>query len=258
MKRLSIILLACAAVLPVGGTANAAAYPVKNAKLTANPLYDTGTLPTVDCAEPPVRRGDRKLARAYLDSVIGCLESAWQWHLDKASLPYSKIKVRHLAKIPKNYCGFDIPKDDSQAQYCPKTRTLVFQIGKNWLDDPTDLWLFDTAAAMYAMHVQKLTGIYDAYLAAPHRSAAEQNEQERRQSLQAECLGGAFVKSAWPMTDRTDKDWTYFLSLVQGDGPHDKRTIGSTASLKKWISRGFATGDPASCNTWTAPSSAVA
>jgi predicted metalloprotease len=258
VKRLSIILLACAAILPLGSAAQATAYPVKSPALTASPLYDTGPLPVTECAEPPVKRHDRKVARAYLNAVVKCLENTWEWQLTRAALPYSKVKVRYLSKIPKDYCGFEVDNEDSQSLYCDDTRTIVFQLGPTWLDDPTDLWMFETAAAMYAGHVQKLTGIYDAYEKASARNKSETFEHERRVSLQTECLAGAFVKSVWPMKARTNQDWTYFLSLVQGDSPGDKRWWGKTATLKTWIKRGFATGDPASCNTWAASSSEVA
>ncbi|MFI7636709.1 neutral zinc metallopeptidase [Nonomuraea sp. NPDC049400] len=243
--------LTAALMVPLSGTA--AAYPVKHPKLIANPLYEAGPLPTTTCAEPKVKTGDRKLARAYVDAVIACLETTWEQHLTGAGLPYSKIKVRHVAKIPKT-CGFKPDKDNSQAWYCVKNRTLFFQIGKSWLADPEDLWLFQLTAYMYGYHVQSLTGIEGAYDAVRYRNDAEYYEQERRYRLQKDCLAGAFLKSVWPMEGRTTEDWNYYVSLMSGGS----REYGKTATVRAWAKRGFATGDPGSCNTWTAPSSKVA
>ncbi|MFC4122139.1 neutral zinc metallopeptidase [Nonomuraea zeae] len=259
MKLLTLAALTCALVAPLAGTASAetATYPIKSSKLTANPLYKAGPLPTTVCEEPPVKRNDRKLARAYLDAVISCLETTWGQHLVNAGLPYKPVKVRHVNRIPKNHCGFEPTKDDSQAWYCERNGTLFFQLGDGWLDDPSDLWLFETAASMYAFHVQQLAGIYPAYDALKSGKKAEGYEQERRLSLQAECFAGAYVKSVWPMENRKSSDWNYFLRILQGDQAGDKPTYGKSATIRAWIKRGFATGDPGSCNTWAAPSSQV-
>ncbi|GAA3258090.1 neutral zinc metallopeptidase [Nonomuraea helvata] len=251
--------LTAALMVPLAGTATAeaAAYPVKHPKLIANPLYDAGPLPTTTCTEPKVKPGDRKLARAYVDAVVACMETTWEQHLTGAGLAYSKIKLRHVAKMPKT-CGIKPTKDDSQAWYCVKTRTLFFQIGKNWVADPEDLWLFETVAYMYGYHVQNVTGIRVAYDAVRYRNKAEYFEQDRRYRLQKDCLAGAFLKSVWPMEGRTTKDWNYYLSLLSGDARGEDRDEGKAATRRAWSKRGFATGDPGSCNTWTAPSSKVA
>jgi predicted metalloprotease len=120
------------------------------------------------------------------------------------------------------------------------------------------LWLFKIAADLYGEHVQKLVGIYDAYNRASYRNKAEIREQDRRKNLQSDCMATAFMKSVWPVTGRTEKDWTYLLTLVQGDRRGEERLIGKTGTIKAWMRRGSATGDPASCNTWTAASSKVA
>ncbi|MCK2213268.1 neutral zinc metallopeptidase [Actinomadura sp. ATCC 31491] len=194
----------------------------------------------------------------YVNAIVRCLEKTWGQHLTNAELGYKKVKVLHLDRIPKKYCGFDIDKADSQAWYCGRTNTLVFQIGKTWLDDPSDLWLFRTAAATYAYHVQKLVAIAAAYDDLPYRNKSELHEQARRESLQSDCFAGAFLKSVWPLKNRAEEDWYALLGLIQGDLRGEERWYGRTGSIKNWMRAGFRTGDPASCNTWTAPSSKVA
>lgn len=260
VKSLKTAVLACALVAPLAGTANAsaAAYPVKHPKLIANPLYEAGALPTTTCAEKPVRRGNVKQARAYIDAVIACLGETWGKHLTDAGLTYEKVKVRHMNKLPKKWCGYKTDKTDSQGWYCDKTRTLVFQVGKSWAKDPSDLWLFYISASMYGYHVQNLVGIADGYDAEPYGKKAELHEQNRRYSLQTDCLGGAFMKSVWPLEGRTTKDWNYLLTLLEGDARGEERLYGKTSAMRSWIKRGFATGDPGSCNTWAASASKVA
>ncbi|TMR98313.1 neutral zinc metallopeptidase [Nonomuraea basaltis] len=260
MKLLKIAVLTCALMAPIAGTATAqsAAYPVKDSDLTANPLYETDPLPATTCKEPQLKPNNRTQARAYLDAVIACLETTWEQHLTNAGLSYKKVKVRHMDRIPKKYCGFEVGKENSQAWYCERTDTLVFQLGKDWLNDPSDLWLFNTAASMYGYHVQKLVGIFDGYEKLRYGKKAEMYEQERRLSLQTECLGAAFMKSVWPMEGRTTKDWNELVRLLAGDEPGEERWYGKTSTVRAWAKRGFATGDPGSCNTWAVPSAKVA
>jgi hypothetical protein len=87
--------------------------------------------------------------------------------------------------------------------YCGKNRTLFVQIGKGWLNDPEDLWLFETTAYMYGNHVQSLTGITDAYDAVRYSGKAEYLELDRRHQLQKDCLFQGRLdlrpgRSAWP------------------------------------------------------------
>ncbi|SDJ50823.1 hypothetical protein SAMN05421874_10236 [Nonomuraea maritima] len=231
-------------------------YPVKDPKLTENTLYATGSLKSTKCTEKSVKRNDRKSARAYFDGVVACLNTTWRRHLTAAGLPFKQVKVRHMNRIPKKYCDFDVTREDSQAWYCADNGSIVLQLGRTWLKDADDLWLFDTAASMYAYHVQNLVGIEDAYQELPYGRKAELNEQIRRRSLQSECLGAAFVRSVWPLKGRTMKDWDRVVGMLADN--EDATTYGKGATVRYWLKRGFAAGDPGSCDTWSASSAKVA
>nr|SBP01023.1 similar to metalloprotease [Nonomuraea gerenzanensis] len=231
---------------------------MKHPKLIANALYKAGKLPTSTCTEIKARNGSVKQTRAYFEAVVACLEKTWKKHLTGAGLSYAKVKVRHVAKFPKKWCDMETDQDDSQALYCDETRVLAVKTGKSWTSDMSDLWLFYVAAGTYAYHVQNLVGIADAYNAIPYGKRAELLEQNRRYDLQSTCLGGAFIRSVWPMKGRTSSDWNALVGAVEGDTPGDERWFGKTANQRFWLKRGFSTGDPGSCDTWSAPSSKVA
>ncbi|MFG1945261.1 neutral zinc metallopeptidase [Nonomuraea sp. NPDC048826] len=257
--KIHMIAALAAVTLPLSGTAaNAAVDPIDSPELTKNELYAAGPLPRTKCAEKRLRPGDKKQARAYVSAVVACLDKTWGRHLAKAGVDFAKLRVKHYSRIPKKYCGMDVGKEDAQIWYCDRTKTLAVQVGKSWLEETDDLWLFQLTSAMYGMHVQQLTGITDAHNDEPYDGEAELREQSRRANLQTECLAGAFLKSVWPLKGRNSRDFRELLSLMRGDGRKDERWLGKTANVRAWIKRGFATGDPKSCNTWSASSSRVA
>lgn len=253
------VIAATALSLTLAGTpASAAAHPVKSTILTKNKLYSAGPLPRTKCAEKPVRANNKKLARAYINGVVACLDRTWGPYLRKAGFTFRKPRVKHVNRIPKKYCGFDVDKSDSQAWYCDRDRTIIFQLGKSWLKEVDDLFLFQTTAQLYGIHVQELVGIWKGFEDEPYNGRGELREQTRRASLQTDCLGGAFLRSVWPLKGRSTRDFRELLTLVQGDIQGGERWHGRTTTVRSWIKRGFNTGNPKSCNTWTASSSKVA
>ncbi|SPL91283.1 similar to metalloprotease [[Actinomadura] parvosata subsp. kistnae] len=228
---------------------------MKNPVLVKNALYQAGPLPTTTCDDLPAEPVTPTEARTYINEALRCLESTWGRHLKKAGLPYEPVKVRYVTSLPKNYCGSEDGEtiESSEVWYCDWDRTLSFKIGKSWLLGPPDLDLFNTTAVMYGYHVQKLAGLYDASEDLRAGSKAEHLEQRRRMYQQVECLGAAFMKSVWPLPGKTARDWKRVESSYHGDTAE----YGKAASIKQWVKAGFRTADPASCNTWVAPSSKV-
>lgn len=204
-----------------------------------------------------MKANDRASVKAYLGGIVECLDATWEQHLTGAGLPFKKIQVKHVTKAPKKWCGFSTGKNDSQAYYCAANNTLMIQLGRSWLRDPHDLWLAYLASSMYGLHVQELVGVHAAYRKLSYRNTSEDMEQTRRLSLQAECLGGAFLKSVWPLDERNSRDWQQLVGYMEGDSGKE-RWYGKTSSIKAWLRAGYATGDPGSCNTWTASSTKVA
>ncbi|MFC6083251.1 neutral zinc metallopeptidase [Sphaerisporangium aureirubrum] len=254
--RYALIPLAVAtavAVLPPA-SAGAAAYPVKSRILTDNPLYDAGPLATTSCPEKPVKRLSLSSAKSYLNGVRACLDRTWAAHLRKADIKFSKPKFVYAAKPPKKYCGEKWDKEWLEF-YCADSRTVLLLIEKDLLEEPEDLFLFNLIAMDYGRHVQNLAGIERAYEKIPYRNKSEMLEQDRRYSVQSDCLAGAFIGSVWDSLDRDKEDWADLLSYIRDWAG---KTTGTRKTITYWAERGFKSGDPGSCDTWSAPSSRVA
>lgn len=248
-----IALVSVAAVALVPATdAVAAAYPVKDKTLTENALYKTGALPVTACREKPIKKLDPKTARSYLNGVLACLDRTWAKQMKKAGLRWSRPKVVYVTKAPARFCGNEW--EDSVAYYCYSSRTVELLLGKEVLEEPDDLFLFNLMAELYAEHMQNSAGIVRALDKLPYRNEAEAAEQDRRYNLQNICFGTAFIASVWKSLDRGRDDWDDLLSYMRTwAGKHD----GSKKSISYWAGQGFVTGNLAACNTWTAPSAKV-
>ncbi|GAA3307291.1 hypothetical protein GCM10020219_005600 [Nonomuraea dietziae] len=247
--------LACAAALWLCGTATAGTYPVEQRVLTDNALYGMGRLPRSACEEQPVAPGHRAAAKRYLGGIMHCLEATWEQYLSENGVQFKGARLKF---VTGDYCGTE-RRLDSDSVYCHDARAVVYKLGTSWLQDPSDLWLLYNTATRYGEHVQRLVDIvHSVDVEAFYDSQAERAERVRRYHLQSACLASAFIKSVWPLEGRSSRDWKYLQQIVQGDVPGQQRLYGKTANIRLWNARGFATGDPASCNTWKAPAGEVA
>ena len=238
------------------GTASAAAYPVKTPALTESALYTLGPLAETDCAEEPIKNNDRASAQRYLTAMKQCLDATWEaTTATSTEVKFSAPKLAFATKLPRKFCGYTVDKYNSQSFYCDKTRTITYMLGKAYLAEADDMWLMQNLSFHYGEHVQYLTGIEKAWYKLRYKGEKELREQNRRLNLQNDCLSGAFIKSIWPSLRRDNRDWNELLGIINANGDTWGGKGGSRAA---WTKSGFATGDPASCNTWTAPSSKVA
>ncbi|WP_214415343.1 hypothetical protein [Sphaerisporangium fuscum] len=260
MKRILTVLAGSVAVgilpaVPASAAAtSAAAYPVKSAALTDNPLYSAGPLPVGKCPEKPVKKLNAGSAKSYLNSVLTCLDDTWSAHLEKAGVKWSKPRVTYVTKAPAKFCQVKWDKD-WDAYYCDASRTIQILLSKRLLEEPEDLFLFNLLATYYGEHVQNMAGVFSAWQDMTYRNKSELAEQDRRYSLQNVCFSGAFIGSVWKSLHRSKDEWDDLLYFVRGwESKHD----GTRKSLTYWINQGFKSADPGSCNTWSAPSSKVA
>lgn len=236
----------------VSGTA--AAHPINNRTLTDNRLYGAGPLPATDCRERPVKKADARSAKVYLNEVLNCLNRSWTAELKQAGLKQSRVKLTYATEVPAKYCGAKWRKGDWDGYYCDASHTILIVLSKDLLEEPGDLYMFNLLATQYGEHVQNVAGIYRAGMHLGYRNKAERAEQTRRYSVQGSCFAGASLRSVWKSFRRDREDWDDLLYYLRGWAG---KYSGSRKSITYWADKGFTSGDPAACNTWTAPSSKV-
>lgn len=223
-----------------------------------NRLYTAGLIARTTCAEKPIsKRNNFPIAKAYVTSVVGCLNNAWSKHLAKTGHKFAKPKVTLLSKNPARFCGSKWEKETIY-DYCFLNRTIAIVLDRRLLNlEPNDLYIFLTTAELYGEHVQTLTGL-DADWAetSPNPDEDEEGfaESVRRLHLQAACLGAAFTASVYKTMPRKTAEWK---SIVREKSKEIGYTYGSAKAITYWLNRGFNSRNPKYCNTWTASTAQV-
>jgi predicted metalloprotease len=114
-----------------------------------------------------------------------------------------------------------------------------------------------------AHHVQTLLGISHQKALADHEHPAGANDRSVRFELQADCLAGVWMHSAYQRGHVSDADLEDALNAaaVVGDDflrnaagetrPPETWTHGSSAQRQHWLKTGFAEGQPTACDTFS-------
>ncbi|GAB1822831.1 neutral zinc metallopeptidase [Herbidospora sp. RD11066] len=224
--------------------------------LTKNKLYGVGTIPRSTCAEKPISKPNNvPIAKAYVTSVVTCLNRVWAKQLVKAGVKLKAPKLTLLTKMPAKYCGGQA-WEERVMSYC--NRQIIAVLDKRILTrDPDDLWIFIEVSRRYAEYVQDMVRITPAvYDNKPEDDEEAWNELARRAQLQSYCLAGAFTASVYRSLPRKTSEWTSMVRQLSK--PPRFPQLGSGKSLTYWMNRGFNSRNPKYCNTWTVSSSLVA
>ncbi|MET8334807.1 hypothetical protein [Streptosporangium canum] len=98
-------------------------------------------------------------------------------------------------------------------------------------------------------------GISEAWWALPAGDEEDGGEEQmHRFYLQADCLGGVFMK----ILGRSAKNWKPLLTAETPKEYGRFNWYGTPANRLHWFEQGYRSQGPGACNTWKAPSSKVA
>ncbi|TMR31355.1 metalloprotease-like protein [Nonomuraea zeae] len=228
------------------------------ARPVANPFpKKAGKLAGTSCPETPISSGGIPRTRQYLETVVKCLDKSWSAYFARAGRSFAKPVVRYFEEPASTVCGIRWP-EHAAAFYCTERGTLVFPLTGGWIEGRTDLYPFKVAAHEYGHHLQSVTGIRRSYEARARTGRADRAELKRRYELQADCLSGVFMGSVWGSLARTEADWAALLDATRASGDEDgDRSHGKGANRVHWLTRGYRSGSPAACDTWSAPPAKV-
>lgn len=229
------------------------------ANLLQNKLYAAGKVPSVRCPLPTGALTMAATLQRYSRALVGCLDKAWKPLLDRAGKQFESPPVYAVEPGASTTCG---PSDEGDfvAFYCAYNRGIYVHWTDYVEEDRSERLeiqadLMDTIAHEYGHHLQEMAGIIGL---ADVRDAFADDEaarllNSRRVELQASCFGAAFLgANRRTLALRGEKLELLRMFQAVGDDPGEPGDHGSEASNHSWNTAAFASGNPASCNTWAA------
>jgi predicted metalloprotease len=246
-------------------TVTVTVQPVPDAvRVKENKLYTAGRLASVNCKEPAIQPTTKDAVLKFYQAMLPCLNKTWAPLVRKAGYEFRAPKLVMFEKQLPSACS----GESDLAFYCGDDETITMR----WQTDVKNYKLskinarvdmMDTMAHEYGHHVQMLTHILISSTSREGwaTTAAAKLEENRRLELQASCLGSAFIganKKSLELTGLKLEVWQ-FQAKHSGDeyNPKKIRDHGSRENQWYWAGPAFASANPKSCNTFTAPAARV-
>ncbi|MCT9934906.1 neutral zinc metallopeptidase [Planotetraspora sp. A-T 1434] len=232
-------------------TATPAPTQTGRAVVVDNPLYDAPRA-EASCRIREIRVGNWQSMKGYLNSVSSCLDRVWSREFKRMGLPFSpprRIWVRH--RVRDGGCG-KVPDKGDVGLYCSATKTYYVLIARADLDPWAAAWTARAIAHEYGDHVQTLVGIMDYEIDTAALATTSKGEDlvTRRLELQAECLAGVALRAM----RRGMPTWRRFQGIFDGaDLDRWVRDHGRPRTRLRWLEKGFHSGKPGVCDTWSPP-----
>lgn len=221
-------------------------------------------------AEQGAQGSPQDQAGAFVDVVGTNVDDVWKTKLQG----YTPPTVVLYEQGTGTGCGFG--QSAMGPFYCPTDKRVYLDLSF-WQQMETDLGASsaDFARAYviaheYGHHVQTLTGASQQVRQAQQRASgeAEANQYSVALELQADCYAGVWAANAAAVSngavtvDAADLEEGLKTASAIGDDTLQRRqggrvvpegfTHGSSAQRVEWLRRGYQSGDPATCDTFTA------
>ena len=216
------------------------------------------------------RPNDDKMKK-FMSIVLADTEDAWGQIFQQSGSRYVEPKLVLYSGMTQSACGY------GQAAmgpfYCPGDQKLYLDM--SFFNDlatrhnaPGDFAQAYVVAHEVGHHVQNLMGIAKQVTAAQQRASREQgNQLQVRMELQADCFAGVWANHANQMRNILEPgDIEEALAAASGVGDDrlqrqaqgyvvpESFTHGSSEQRMRWFSIGIKSGNPKSCDTFSARS----
>jgi uncharacterized protein len=208
--------------------------------------------------------------REDTEAIFANIEEFWSQLFTKANQEYPNATLVFYNSPTQTACGTGSPA--MGPFYCGADQSVYLELGfvdqlRTQFGAAGDFaWAYVVAHEL-GHHLQTITGISQQVQQAATQNPPERNRLSVRQELQADCLAGAWAFSVFYegdaskpggiQIDRSDIREALEAAAGVGDdriqaqaqGRIDPEgwTHGSAEQRERWFTKGFETGDPASC-----------
>jgi predicted metalloprotease len=203
----------------------------------------------------------------FVSRVLGSTEDVWSRIFRQSNSQYRPPTLVLYDGQVSSACG--LGQAAMGPFYCPGDEKLYIDLSffrdlQTRFGAPGDFAQAYVIAHEVAHHVQKLTGAFNRMESARARgSQAEANEMSVRTELQADCYAGVWGYHAGAMNQLEPGDIAEALNAAtaigddrlqkQGQGRvvPESFTHGSSEQRMRWFKRGFDSGRPQDCDTFS-------
>jgi predicted metalloprotease len=203
----------------------------------------------------------------FVAKVLGSTEDVWTKIFDRSGAQYRAPTLVLYEGQVRSACGMG--QSAMGPFYCPNDEKLYVDLSfyrdlQNRFRAPGDFAQAYVVAHEVGHHVQKLTGNFRRLEQAQgHASRAEFNRLSVRMELQADCYAGVWGHYAGTLNQLSSGDLEEALTAanaigddrlqkqMQGRVVPDSFTHGTSEQRMRWFKRGFDSGSPKACDTFS-------
>jgi predicted metalloprotease len=202
----------------------------------------------------------------FVGAVVDDIQTTWEEEFQRAGRPYEPTQVVLYRGTTRTSCGLGTA--ETGPFYCPLDRRVYldasfFRVLEQRFGASGDFAQAYVIAHEIGHHIQTLLGISEQVGQASQRDPSRRNELSIRQELQADCLAGVWAHSAdvRGILEPGDLEEGIGAAAAVGDDriqasvngriEPESWTHGSAEQRASWFRRGFETGNPDACDTFS-------
>lgn len=231
------------------------------------PLLGVGGGPVVTEEAPAGPNAIDDANEQFVAVVLGQTEDVWGRLFEASNLQYSQPRLVLFTGATGSACG--AAQSAMGPFYCPNDQTVYldmdfFRVMESQLGSQGEFARAYVIAHEVGHHVQDELGVL-AQVNAQRRRASERdsNALSVRVELQADCYAGIWADASRAAFNLTDDDIRSALDTAarigddalqrasQGYVVPDSFTHGTSEQRQEWFYRGYRSGDPDQCDTFS-------
>lgn len=223
-------------------------------------------LPDLGAVAPPPGQGNAPdpdaATKKFASAVFDDAQVFWDDLFERSGRTYQDAQlVLFDQPISTGGCGAADPRVGPF--YCPADESMYLELGffrqlERQFGAPGDFAQAYVIAHEVGHHVQKLLGVEEDFRREQREDPGRANELSVRFELQADCLAGVWGHSTYErgLLDPGEVREALDAAAAVGDDRLGARspeswTHGSSELRQRWFSRGFDSGDPNVCDTFS-------
>lgn len=203
----------------------------------------------------------------FMSFVLDDVQGFWQKTFSESGRDYDRATLVLFTGQHPSACGG--ASSAMGPHYCPPDQKVYLDLGffrelRSRYGAPGDFAQAYVLSHEIAHHVQNLLGINEQVRRSQQEDPSQANELSIRLELQADCLAGVWAHATFERDILESGDLEEGLGAAEAVGDDriqeqatgtinkESWTHGSSEQRARWFRRGFDTGDPDQCDTFSA------